>query len=376
MERFRRPLTWLVAFGVLWGLLLGSACSLLRGASGGRGGDGDGATREGTGPGSGGAAGGAVDEAAEDQSLRAALVERLGGAPGTVFCAAGWAKDVVAPIDAKSDTKKANLAVARSLMHISLKPDGSELWGAPQYWDTKKGLSDEPITIIDPATGKTLGTIPAKRAGKVAFTPDGQKAYVTLTGADQVAIYDTASRRLLGRVTVGKHPFAISISFDGKRAYVGHGPAITGVNDRFTGFGMNVLLPKMESGSDYVAVIDLASDKVVGRVPLGGWSSGVAVSPDGRIVYATVSSVDVSGMLAGGGDEPKGGAWDGVAVVDASKMKLAKKLPFSRSSGPKAVAFTPDGKKAYTICGATDIATPIDVTTHRLGKAIALGLGG
>lgn len=327
-------------------------------------------------PAEGGSGAGADDAGPAGETWRATLVERLGGAPGTVFCAAGWSKDVVAAIDARTDAKGSDRPVARMLMYLALKPDGSELWGTPEYWDSREGVIDAPVTIVDPATGKTKGTVDAAHAGKVAFTPDGKRAYVTLIGGDRVAVYDAATRRLLKQIKVGKHPFAIAISFDGTRAYVGHGPAIKGVNRRFKGYGIDILLPDMERGADHIAVIDLTTDEVIGRVDLGGWSSGVAVSPDGRVVYATVSSIDVTGLLSGSSGQPKGGAWDGVAVIDARSLKLVKKLPFPKESGPKGVAFVPGGKKAYTICGATDVATPIDVTTHRLGKAIPLGLGG
>jgi len=318
------------------------------------------------------------DRAEPEADWLRTLRTRLEKEPGFVYCAAGGKKDVVARIKGTTEKRDAQWPVPHSIQNVALKPDGSELWCTPLGWDTLRGMLDKPLLILDPASGEVKDTIDARHSGQVAFTPDGKKAYVTMTGGSEVAVYDAATHARLKSIAVGKHPLGISISFDGKRAYVSHVSAVVGRKSvqKIPGQSVTLSIPKLENGSEFVAVIDLATDAVIKRIPLDGFGSDVAVSPDGALVYATVSSIDVNRVgtqaASGGG----GGRWDGVAAIDTASLKVTKKIAFEPRSGPKAVAFTPDGTKAYTICGASDLAVPIKVAGHTRMKGIPLDLGG
>lgn len=335
--------------------------------------------------GSGGKAGGEMsdgkgkqqEEAEEPEPWREALLARLKDRePGFVYSAAGDTKDVIAEISCDVDNKVRNWPSQHPLAYVALKPDGSQLWVTPLSWQLQKGVLRNPLLIYNVAKRKVIATIQAKQPGQVAFTPDGSRALVSLTGGNEVAVYDTSTRKVIKRITVGKHPFGIAVSFDGARAYVAHVSTVVSSRTSASVPGVGkIFVPKLEGGSEFVAVIDLASYRVVGRVPIGGFGAGVAVSPDGRIVYATASSIDVSRVTPGFAKGAKG-RWDGIAVINTSSLKVIRKIKFAASSGVKDIAFTPDGKKVYAICGATDQATPIDVATHTARRGIPLGLGG
>ena len=81
----------------------------------------------------------------------------------------------------------------------------------------------------------------------IAITPDGDFAYVTNVGIDNVSVIDLTTNTVTATVRVGAEPKGIAITPDGTFAYV--------ANER----------------SPYpltVSVIDLATNTVTGTVPL------------------------------------------------------------------------------------------------------------
>lgn len=362
-----------------------TGCWAADGAVGGASGGSSGSTQA-TGSVSGSGAGGSASATDTGSSAGAsglawkrALIARLGEAPGRVYNAVGYEPSALAQYGAADNERMALHKAGWRLKWVAMKPDGSEVWCTPETWDFQKGALDRPIAVFDTASGKVKATVQARHPGKIAFSPDGARVYVTLVLDNAVAIYDSASMTEIGRIAVGKHPLAISVSFDGARAYVTHGTAVTGKVTSSSFSGVTIATPKLEAGSEYLAIVDLQARKVISRVGLGGFSSGVAVSPDGTLVYATVSSTDPAAVGASGKKTPTADGkarWDGVAAISASDARVIKRMKFPDKSGPSGVAFTPDGKKAYAICGASDAATPIDAVGHKLGKPIPLKLGG
>jgi len=53
-----------------------------------------------------------------------------------------------------------------------------------------------------------------------------------------------------------------------------------------------------------------------------------------------------------------------------------KETDMTKYINPQSLAFTPDGKKAYIVCGAEDQAVVIDAENHEIKTTIALDLGG
>ena len=176
------------------------------------------------------------------------------------------------------------------VINLAVRPDGKEIWcisaELPNF-----GSIDYPITIVDSKNGQILASINCPSGGSLGFTPDGTKAYVTLNKGNEIAVFDVINRKELKRITVGNHPCNISISFDGKKAYVGHGPMITGEMPAFDmsqfenidwedenmdpailEFLENPVMMGMEPGSEFISVIDIKTDTVIENIELNGWS--------------------------------------------------------------------------------------------------------
>jgi YVTN family beta-propeller protein len=120
-------------------------------------------------------------------------------------------------------------------------------------------------------------------------------------------------------------------------------------------------------GSASVCVIDVATNRKVAEVGVGGQPMNVAFSPDGRRAFVTnrlddsLSVIDTATRAVVAtvpvGDEPHGVAIDAngstiyvlntssddISVIDAASLREAKRLSAGR--GPWAIALAPDGSR-------------------------------
>ncbi len=135
-------------------------------------------------------------------------------------------------------------------------PGGDRNEGFDVTPDLKQAWTVSPIDgkvyMIDVNEKKVTGTIDAnaKRANRLKFTPDGRLALIS-AGPDFVVI-DVASQKVIRRVATGHGSGGILVQPDGARAYVACSP------------------------DDNVAVIDLKTFAIVGRIHPGGNPDGMA----------------------------------------------------------------------------------------------------
>ena len=134
---------------------------------------------------------------------------------------------------------------------FDVSPDGKEIWAA--------NARDATVTIIDFAGKHATQTFPisVNGANRLKFTPDGTRVFVTglgfggRSGSDLVVI-DAASRKEIKHFDLGGGAAGILMVPDGSRAFVA------------------------VSGKDYVAVVDLKSLEVTGRISAGKQPDGLA----------------------------------------------------------------------------------------------------
>ncbi len=89
-------------------------------------------------------------------------------------------------------------------------------------------------------------------ANRLRFTPDGKFVLISALRRADVTVIDAATRKTTKRIAVGHGAAGIMMQPDGARAYVACTP------------------------DDYVAVIDLGSMEVVGRIQAGSNPDGLA----------------------------------------------------------------------------------------------------
>jgi DNA-binding beta-propeller fold protein YncE len=126
---------------------------------------------------------------------------------------------------------------------MDVSPDGAQIWTAHSR--------DGGVSIIDIAGKKVIQTLQlgTKRSNRLKFTRDGKLVLISDLDGGELVVLDASAKREIKRMKLGRSPEGILISPDGERAYVA-------VN-----------------GDNYVAVIDLKTMEITGRIPMG--------SPDG-----------------------------------------------------------------------------------------------
>ena len=129
---------------------------------------------------------------------------------------------------------------------FDVSPDGKELWAANSHEGT--------ISIIDLASQKVSQTVDlhTKSANRLKFTPDGKLVLVSHLGGGDLVVLDATSRKEMNRVTLGHGAAGILIVPDSSRAYVAVSP------------------------DNNVAVFDLKTLAVTGRIPTGKGPDGMA----------------------------------------------------------------------------------------------------
>jgi YVTN family beta-propeller protein len=128
---------------------------------------------------------------------------------------------------------------------FDVSPDGKELWAA--------NSGDGTVSILDVAGKRVKQTfsVGVKRSNRLKFTPDGKRVLISdLTNGDLIVV-DTAARKEMKRLNLGRSVAGILVVPDGSRAYV------AATND------------------NYVAVVDLKTFEVTGHVSTGNGPDGM-----------------------------------------------------------------------------------------------------
>lgn len=129
---------------------------------------------------------------------------------------------------------------------FDVSPNGREIWVA--------NAGDGTVSIIDVASKQIKETLAADVGGanRLKFTPDGKLVLISSLRGSGVTVVDSASRKTVKRIAVGRGAAGILMQPDGARAFVACSP------------------------DGYVAVIDLRSMEVVGRIEAGHDPDGLA----------------------------------------------------------------------------------------------------
>lgn len=137
------------------------------------------------------------------------------------------------------------IPVGRGSEGFDVTPDGRQAWVA-NAWDGT-------VSVIDIAQKKVTATLQANARGanRLKFTPDGTHALIS-AGAIFV-VFDVATQKEIKRLTLGHGGGGgVLVQPDGRRAYIAF------------------------AGDGFVAVIDLKTLEMVGKINAGGNPDGLA----------------------------------------------------------------------------------------------------
>lgn len=92
---------------------------------------------------------------------------------------------------------------------IDITPDGKQVW-----------VSGRDLAVVDTATDEVVFTVKTSEpeTGRIRLTSDGKRVVVAL--AKKLAVYDAQTRRLINETELGASPKVMTLSADGRRAFL------------------------------------------------------------------------------------------------------------------------------------------------------------
>jgi YVTN family beta-propeller protein len=150
------------------------------------------------------------------------------------------------PMGPREDWEQTLVSVGSGTEGFDVSPNGAELWAAD--------AQDGSIAIVDVASKKLVQRLDAKLQGanRLKFSPDGKWVLVSSLRGGDLAVFDAAARAESKRIPIGRGAAGIVVQPDSTRAYVACSP------------------------DGYVAVIDLRTMTVAGKIPAGTEPDGLA----------------------------------------------------------------------------------------------------
>ncbi|MCI0574200.1 MAG: YncE family protein [Myxococcaceae bacterium] len=232
---------------------------------------------------------------------------------------------------------------------------------------------DNTLSVINPqlAFARTKLLTLISLAGTPAdwvLHPSQDELFLTLPGANRMAMVDTVRFRARGSVQVGKEPTRIALSPDGRTLVTGNdGDGTLSVLDARTREVRQTLrvgpghheLAFAEGGrslwvtstqGEEVHVVDVADAAVVARVPLEKAASSVAASEKAGAVYVA---------------SPQRGE---LVVLDVRTRQVARRL--SLEKGVDRVGVDPEGRWLFALNRTRGTATVLDAATGQVRHVV------
>ena len=169
----------------------------------------------------------------------------------------------------------------------------------------------------------------------LAFSPDGRTLYASggnrdlvyayRWAADSAVLADSLPLRVTAPDSDGtSYPAGFAVSADGRQLYVA------------------------ENLADSVAVMDVASRRVVQRLPTGPYPYAVAITPEGTVFVSNWGASTLS------------------VFQRAADGRLASLPPLAAGRHPSALLLTADGRRLFVASGSTDRVAVVDTRARRV----------
>ncbi len=205
---------------------------------------------------------------------------------------------------------------------VAVSPDGRRVWVA------NFGRPDrDNVRVYDADSLEPVGTVEFQgNAVEIAFSPNGQTAYVSNFRRHVLEVIDTRTLRVEREVQIGGHPKTIAVTPDGERLYVASWADQT------------------------VSEVDARSFELVRRLRTGNHPRGMALTRDGQRLFVAAMYSHL------------------VHVFERGEPRQAAE--FRPCNYPRHMVLSPSGDRLYASCSCCRQVRWFDPETHRL-----LGIG-
>jgi YVTN family beta-propeller protein len=283
---------------------------------------------------------------------------------------------------------------------------------------------DATLAIVDPASGKVLGTVATGDGPhEVVVSTDGKFAFASNYGTGPapghtISMIDIAARKEVRRIDIAPLSRPHGLAYAGGKVYftaeaskkiARYDPAANKIDWEFeTGqTTTHMLLPLKDPrtiftsniGSDSVSMVEQSSSGWTQTViPVGKGPEGIDVSPNGREVWSAhsrdggVSVIDIAtkkvahtialgtqrsnrikltpdGKVALVSDLDAGD----LVVVDAAARKEIKRIALGKM--PEGILITPDGSQVFVAVNGDNHVAVVDPKTWTVSRRISAGKG-
>ncbi len=192
-------------------------------------------------------------------------------------------------------------------------------------------FKDNAIAVLDTVTNQVIKTIPVPTGPHgLVITPDSRWVFASSDGDSKVSVIDTGSDTIVKSIEVGKSPHGLALTPDGR------------------------LVLAAVFGASQVVFIDTSSYQVIGQVAVPS-PHNIAISPDGQTAYVAAQKQGAAGL----------------AVINIQNKSQSAFLPLDKS--PRALNFSPDGKRLYFTQAGVDAVQVLDPTSNQVTAHIDVG---
>lgn len=268
---------------------------------------------------------------------------------------------------------------------------------------TTNGNGDQTVDIIDLVAGQSVQTIKvAKSWLGIALTPDNKRFFVSGGDDNEILVYDFAAGKAMaaGKINLGSDayhklddrardqarragrgeyafPAGIAVTPDGKRLYTA------------------------ENLTNKVAVVDLTTQKVITKIPVGEYPYDCELTRDGKRLYVSnwgsrsLAVIDTASNAVSAtiqvGDHPNdieltrdgktlyvaNANSNTVSIVDTAKLKEVEAISTAMhpkspaGSTPNALVLSPDEKTLFIANADNNNVAVADVAFRKTGRGQA-----
>ncbi len=220
----------------------------------------------------------------------------------------------------------------------------------------------------------------------LASSPDGKRLYIACATANQLAVYDIATREIVRRIDLPGPQSGLALSPDGQRLYVTCAAQKSKVCLVATASGKvlatfsaghTAMAPVLSSDekvlyvcdrfNDSIGIIDLVKRKEVARIHVDREPVAAALSPDQKLLF-------VANHIHSGRSD-KGVVAATVSVIDTASRKLLKNIPLTNGSTLlRGICVSPDGRYVGVTHILARFHLPTTTVTHGWMNDNALSL--